>query len=124
MERKYMLAVYDARISRAGEGLMDIRGVAEAAGLHPDLVGRLVHLGLLETSYDGRGGPLFDPGSVLRMRRMMRLRSDLGLAWTALGLIADLLERIDNLEATLRDKEGESVPIRRHNGHGRRRRHL
>jgi chaperone modulatory protein CbpM len=40
--------------------------------------------------------------AIARAARIMRLRTGLGLNYTALGLVLDLLERIDDLEAALR----------------------
>ena len=82
-------------------------------GLHPDLVARLVRLGLIEAvpggSGPGRrrdpwpaGGIRFAPAELARARRALRLREDLSLNYAALGLVLDLLDRIDVLETALR----------------------
>ena len=75
---------------------------AAAAGLHPALVARLVTLGLLDTHRDPAGAALLAPAQVARAARIVRLRSGLGLNYTAVGLVLDLLDRIDELEAALR----------------------
>jgi chaperone modulatory protein CbpM len=75
---------------------------AAAAGLHPQLVARLVGLGLLD-AYRGPGGvPLLPAAQVPRAARIVRLRQGLGLNYSAVGLVLDLLDRIDELEAALR----------------------
>ena len=43
-----------------------------------------------------------DPHEVARAGRVTRLRTGLGLNHTAVGVVLDLLERIDELEAALR----------------------
>src|SRR5579862_6672813 len=107
MASEVMLVRYDAYIAEVSGGLLDEAALARATGLHPDLLKRLYGLGLFDTAEAAHGGPLFEPAVVLRLRRMMRLRQDLGLSWSALALVADLLERIDALEARVRTLEEE-----------------
>ena len=69
-------------------------------GVHPELIRRLVSLGLLEVTRDAEGNLWFDPADVVTMARIQRLRSGLGLNYAALGLVLDLLDRIADLEKT------------------------
>lgn len=103
MPTRFRLARYNARLAQAEDGLIDIVDLAQTTGIHPDLVRRLYGLGLLESATEWHGEPLFEPGTVLRLRRMARLRQDLGISWHGLALAADLLERIDSLEARVRE---------------------
>lgn len=75
---------------------------AAAAGLHPDLVRRFVALGLLEASPDASGEPFFAPAQLAVVARIQRLRAGLSLNYAAVGVVLDLLERIEELEAELR----------------------
>ena len=75
---------------------------ADAAGLHPDLVGRLVTLGLLAADTDAAGRVRLPTAELARAARIQRLRAGLGLNYTAVGVVLDLLDRIDTLEAALR----------------------
>jgi hypothetical protein len=81
---------------------LDLEDFARATGTHPDLVRRLVTLGIL----DARGGPggelWFAPGQAAAMARLQRLRAGFALNYAALGLVNDLLERIAVLESALR----------------------
>ena len=54
-------------------------GLARESGLHPDLVGRLVRLGLVEPSGGTPSAPHFPPDAAARLARAARLRRDLGL---------------------------------------------
>ena len=70
--------------------------LAAAAGVHPTLVCRLAELGLLE--YRGSPEePLFALVSIPQLRRMLRLRRDLGINWVGIGLVMDLLDEIGAL---------------------------
>jgi hypothetical protein len=75
---------------------------ARAAGLHPDFVRRLVTLGLVEASADAGGDLWFARTQLARVARVQRLRRGLALNYAALGLVMDLLDRIEELEAALR----------------------
>jgi hypothetical protein len=75
--------------------------LAREAGLHPDLVRRFVALGLVERVGGTRAQPTFAPGAAALLARAGRLRRDLGLDYTGAVLAAELLARIDDLEAQL-----------------------
>jgi chaperone modulatory protein CbpM len=79
---------------------------SRASGLHPELVMRFVNLGLLDATTDARGQLRFATGQLRRADRIQRLRRDLSLNYAALGLVLDLLDRIDHLEAVLRHRPG------------------
>ncbi len=77
------MAVRDAIV------LVDLDALAGRAGLHPDLVRRLVSLGGIDPA---------DAGAAARLARMARLHHDLGLNWAGAILACELLARIDELE--------------------------
>jgi hypothetical protein len=78
---------------------LSLRTFSRATGLHPELIGRLVRLGLIDAIPDAAGRPVFAPEQVARAARIGRLRSQLSLNYAAIGLVLDLLDRIDALEA-------------------------
>jgi hypothetical protein len=78
---------------------LSARQLAEAAGIRPELLARLVRLGLVEAP--GPGGDEFPASAVARLRRMLRLHRDLGVNFTGAAIVVDLLERIERLEAEL-----------------------
>jgi DNA-binding transcriptional MerR regulator len=81
---------------------LDIESFSRLAGLHPELVGRFVRLGLLEATASPGGDLFFAPAQVHRADRIQRLRAGLTVNYAALGLVMDLLDRIDVLEAAVR----------------------
>ncbi|MCW3098016.1 MAG: MerR family transcriptional regulator [Chthonomonadaceae bacterium] len=109
MPKEFRLVHHRARPAYAGESLLDTADLAQAVGLHPELVQRLYSLGALEAVVDSRSQPLFSPVTALRLRRIVRLRQDLGISWRDLGLVADLLERIGALDAQIRELEARLV---------------
>ncbi len=80
---------------------LSLDSYAQVTGVHPELVGRLVALGLLEVTRDAQGRLWFDPSQVREMARIQRLRS-LNLGYSAIGLVVELLDRIAELEKTQR----------------------
>ena len=75
---------------------------ATRCGLHPDMVRRLVALGLVTCRWDARGDLRFEPAAVTTVARIQRLRTGLGLNYAAIGLVLDLLDHIEELESTSR----------------------
>src|SRR5215470_14839285 len=81
---------------------LDLESFARATGTHPELVTRLVALGLLDAERDPSGRLCFPPRQVAVMARIQRLRAGFALNYAALGLVLDLLDRLEAAEASLR----------------------
>ncbi|HEY0535538.1 MAG TPA: chaperone modulator CbpM [Actinoplanes sp.] len=81
---------------------MDLATFSRITGTHPEMAHRLVALGLLEPVRDSAGQLWFGRDQVLAVARIRRLRAGLGLNYSSLGLIADLLDRVAELEHQLR----------------------
>jgi chaperone modulatory protein CbpM len=81
---------------------LDLNGFALVTGVHPDLIRKLVTLGVLDATRDPAGELWFSPGQVAALARVQRLRAGFALNYAAVGLVTDLLERIAALEAALR----------------------
>jgi chaperone modulatory protein CbpM len=87
---------------------LDVDSFARVAGLHPDLVRRLVAAGALSASQDAAGVLWFSPGQLAALGRIQRLRAAFALNYAALGLVLDLLDRIEALEAALRSRQAQT----------------
>lgn len=83
---------------------LDADSFASVAGLHPDLVRRLAAAGALSARRDAAGVLWFSPSQLVAIGRIQRLRAAFALNYAALGLVLDLLDRIDVLEAALRSR--------------------
>jgi chaperone modulatory protein CbpM len=93
-----------ARYVLARPPRMDLDTFARRSGLHPDTVRRFVALGLLPCQRNSRGQLRFDPSALRVVARVQRLRIGLGLNYAAIGLVLDLLDRIDELESVARQR--------------------
>ncbi|GAB3004404.1 chaperone modulator CbpM [Amycolatopsis acidiphila] len=81
-----------------------LESVARRAALHPELVRRFVALSLLEASRDAGGELWFPLTAPATIARIQRLRAGLGLNYAGVGLVLDLLARIQELETALAER--------------------
>jgi len=81
--------------------------VALRCRTHPGLVHRFVRLGLVDP-IDTRGTPeqwLFENEAVPLIAKILRLRNELGVNYAGVGVVLELLERINTLENRIRELE-------------------
>jgi chaperone modulatory protein CbpM len=81
---------------------LSLEEFALMAGMHPDMIRRLVALGLIDADRDTAGDLWFSRGQLAALARVQRLRAGFALNYAAIGLVTDLLDRIAVLEAALR----------------------
>ncbi|WP_284742314.1 chaperone modulator CbpM [Amycolatopsis sp. RTGN1] len=91
-----------------GAAHLDLTSFARATGLHPELVQRLLTLGLVDAVQDTAGELWFPVGQLATVGRIQRLRHGFSLNYAAAGLVADLLDHIADLEAALRTRSRRS----------------
>ena len=75
--------------------------VAETVGARRSLVLRLIQQGLLETIDSDADEPHVPRRAVVQLRRMQRLRRDLGVNFAGAAVILDLVGRIEQLNREL-----------------------
>jgi chaperone modulatory protein CbpM len=87
---------------------------AALTGMHPDLVRKLVVLGIVDADRDAADELWFSRAQLNALARAQRLRAAFALNYAAVGLVTDLLDRIAVLEAALRASRlpGRSAWIR------------
>jgi DNA-binding transcriptional MerR regulator len=89
IETKYQLVVLQPR-----RDLLRLEDVAAQADVHPQIVRRLIDLGLIEPADTPSTEILFEPEAVHRLRVIQRLRCDLGINLQGIGVILELLDRL------------------------------
>jgi hypothetical protein len=97
--RKRYPLIVASRISR---GPLSLDEVALLSGVHTQIIHRFVALSVVDASRDEFGRLWFDARAPATIARAQRLHAGLGLNYAALGLVLDLLDRIERLEAALR----------------------
>ena len=79
--------------------------VVTASGFEPGEIRELVEIGVFEARPGSAGEPSFDAAVLLLARRAARLRRDFELDLPGLALVMSFLERIEDLQARLRELE-------------------
>jgi chaperone modulatory protein CbpM len=82
--------------------------VAQTVGTRRSLVVRLAQQGLIETVEDETDEPRVPRRVVIKLRRMQRLRRDLGVNFAGAAVILDLVGRIEQLNRELADMHSRS----------------
>lgn len=78
--------------------------VASQCGLHPELIDRFVCLGLIDpvTRDPSDGSWLFEEAVIPIVKKIVRLRNELGINYAGIGVVLDLLSRLEALEERVR----------------------
>jgi DNA-binding transcriptional MerR regulator len=86
---------------RTEHGLLTVDDLASAAGLNSDAVETFSRFGLIEPCLRTGSRLLFQESSVERLQRIQRLRHNLGVNSAGVGVILEMTERIEDLQAEL-----------------------
>ena len=86
---------------RTEHAFLSLEDLASATGLHPELVEQFVDYGLLEPSAGTGPRSIFPVSSVERLRRIMRLKCDLGVNLAGIAVILEMRERLVSLQEEL-----------------------
>ena len=97
---KYQRYYIVLRQPPARTGLLTLAEAARQAGIHPGLLERMVDLSLIEP-VQTEPELMFAPSAVGDICKALRLRNQLGINWAGVGLVMDLLDRIEDLEREL-----------------------
>ena len=79
--------------------------VAESLGTRRSLIVRLAERGLIDTVDADAAEPLLRRRVVIQLRRMQRLRRDLGVNFAGAAVILDLVHRIEQLNRELAEMQ-------------------
>ena len=89
---------FEIAVVRPRRNLMRLEDAARHLGLHPDVVQLFLEFGLLEPAEVTGAEIMLDPVALRRIGVIQRLRYDLGINLAGIGVILDLLDRIDALQ--------------------------
>lgn len=79
--------------------------IAERVGARRSLVLRLAQRGLIDTIEGDAAEPMVPGRVVVQLRRMQRLRRDLGVNFAGAAIIIDLVGRIEQLNRELAEMQ-------------------
>ncbi len=94
---RYQIVHYRYESRPASANLLTAEELARLSRLHPEMLDLLVEWGLVEPE-ETMPELLFAETAVPRIWRIMRLRRDLGINFAGIGVVLDLLDRIEELE--------------------------
>jgi len=89
---------YEITVVRTRPNLMPLEDAARRVGLHPDIVRRFLEFGLLEPAEIAGAKIMLDAVALRRIGVIQRLRCDLGINLAGIGVILELLDKIDALQ--------------------------
>lgn len=94
------------RTTSGSSPYVSLTELACRCGVHPDLIDRFVALGLLDYAGHHAGGEAhFHSEAVAIVGRILRLRNQLGVNYAGIGVILELMTRIEELEGQIRELE-------------------
>ena len=89
-------------VSPSNQAPYSLEELARLAGVSPALVQRYLDDGLIEpVAGNARTAWFFDDNALFELRRIQRLRRELGVNLAGVAVIHDLLQQIDDLKAEL-----------------------
>jgi MerR family transcriptional regulator/heat shock protein HspR len=88
-------------------GYWRLHAAARLVGLSPGRVRRYVRAGLVRPSRVEGGVVLFGEAELARLRKIRRLREDLGLNAAGLEVVLRLVDELETLRAALRERGSE-----------------
>jgi MerR family transcriptional regulator/heat shock protein HspR len=95
-------------VRRTEHVFLSLEDLASAAGLHPGLVEQFVDYGLIDPSADPGPRSLFPASAVERLRRIIRLKCDLGVNLAGIAVILEMRDRLVSLQEELARLQGRS----------------
>ena len=83
---------------------MTLREVSMICDIHPEMIISFVHLGLIDPVAKEKTNDVwtFPVETVPLVRKIIRLRNELGINYSGVGVVLELLSRIEALEARVR----------------------
>jgi hypothetical protein len=82
---------------RSASDLLTVHDLASVTGLSEFVIKRLVYLEVIVPAHRAPE-PCFRIEVVTRVQRMRRLHVELGVSWSSMPLVLDLIDRIHELE--------------------------
>ena len=89
---------YEIAVLRTQLNLMPLEEAARRLGLHPETVRRFLEFGLFEPTEVTGAEIMLDAVALRRIGVIQHLRYDLGINLSGIGVILELLDRIDALQ--------------------------
>lgn len=110
IERQYSLVCVKQHFKRISG--VSVSEAAVESGVHPELIDRFIRLGLIDPIEKDEIANewILESESLPLIHKIIRLRDELGINYIGVGVVLDLLSRIDRLELRIREFEKVALP--------------
>lgn len=108
MTVKYSMVLKQAGVNRTSS--VRVTEIADLCNTHPHIIDRFVCLGLVDPAGRDEHNEewIFQREVIPLVRKIIRLRNELGINYAGIGVVLDLLSRIEKLEAQIRVMQDRS----------------
>jgi len=107
-EKEYLMVRIESSSEASSSPYLRLSELAYRCGVHPELIDLFRRLGLIDSvDRDARGEYMFPADDVLTVRKILRLRNDLGVNYAGIGVVFELMARIEELEGRIRELESK-----------------
>lgn len=105
MKNKNNKKIYyqNIQFKKGKEGLITLEQLSVITGTEPRLIKKLVDHELLDAQHDKEDEIKVRVEAIDSIKKMLRLHYDLGIGWTSMPVVLDLLDRIEKLEKEIRE---------------------
>ena len=97
-QKRHSLAIYSRTETIFLTKILTIEEFSREVGVHASIIESYLDLGILSPAEFKGDTPLFDEEAIYRLRRIQRLRNNLGVNLAGAGIISDLMEEIEELK--------------------------
>ncbi len=99
--------------------VLTIKQVADLTGVQEDLIEKFISLGLIDPLGKNQNGEwVFSKDVIPLIYKIMRLHNDLEINFAGIGVVLELLERIEALEKRIKELEAIIENTLRRETHG------
>ncbi|HEX3046673.1 MAG TPA: chaperone modulator CbpM [Bacillota bacterium] len=102
---QYRIVISHAGASTRPNQTLSLEELAQASGLHPELIVSYVEFGLIEPVSQSERRIWFEVETVPRLRMIQRLRTDMGVNLPGVAVILDLTDKIRHLQQVIEWRE-------------------
>ncbi len=101
--KKYYLNIFDPLNINLDK--LNIIEVSKITGLTEELIDKFVYLGLIDPIGKNHGKWIFSKNVIPLIQKIMRIHYDLEINFAGIGVVLELLSKIDSLEKRIKELE-------------------
>ena len=99
--KKYIFSYEYTEYQEKFGRILTVEQAAFIAGTKPEIIKNLINHELIQTVHK-EPEPVIHVKQIPKLKKVIRLHYDLGVGWNSMGLVLDLLDKIEKLEDSLK----------------------